>query len=470
MKIKYLLLFSFAFLQLQSYSQTKWTLEDCINYAHANNLQIKRQELQAKIANVDLLQSYTNILPDLNGNLSRNYGFGRQIDPFTNDFILENSVSDNYSISSSMSLFNGLQNYNNIKSNKYATLAAIQNVEKEKIENTFSISSAYLEILFQKELLEVAKNQKEITVLQVDRTEKLLTAGSVAKGDLLEMQAQLANENLNITNSQNQLNLSILNLSQLLDLDSIANFDIVVPDTIDPNIITLIPSVSNVYIEALSYLPHIKSAEYQLKRDEGQLAAQKGKRSPMIYLSGSIYTGYSDQRTLLNVNDPFEQEIGYVQSNPEQSIVTPAFGTEDYSYSKQFKDNIAQSLSLGINIPILNRWEVNNNISRARIRLEDSQFELDQVKQQLFKNIQQAHNDAVSAREKYNSAIEAVKSNKESFHYTQQKFNVGIVNSVEYNISKNNYIKAESDLLQAKYEYIFAVKILDFYRGIPITL
>jgi len=151
-------------------------------------------------------------------------------------------------------------------------------------------------------------------------------------------------------------------------------------------------------------------------------------------------------------------------------VVSPSYGVSDYSYSQQFNDNIAQSLSIGLSIPILNRWEVNNGISRARIQMEDSKFELDQVKQQLYKNIQQAHNDAISAREKYNSAIEAVKSNKESFHYTEQKFSVGMVNSVEYNIAKNNYIKAESDLLQAKYEYIFAAKILDFYRGIPITL
>jgi len=470
MKIKYLLLFLISFVQVQAFSQKKWTLEDCINYAHANNLQIKRQELQAKVASVDLLQSYTNILPDLNGNISRNYGFGRQIDPFTNDFILNNSMSDNYSVTSNISLFNGLQNYNNIRSNQYASLAAVQNVEKEKIENTFNISSAYLEILFQKELLEVAKNQKEVTVLQVDRTQKLVDAGNVAKGDLLEIQAQLANENLIVTNTQNQLNLSILNLSQLLDLDSTSNFDILVPDTIDPNIAINIPSVSLVYNDALEYLPHVKSAEYLLKSYEKQLAVQKGKRSPMLYLSGSIYTGYSDQRTLVNTDDFSEQEIGYIQGNPSQIVVSPSYGVSDYSYSQQFNDNIAQSLSIGLSIPILNRWEVNNGISRARIRMEDSKFELDQVKQRLYKNIQQAHNDAVSAREKYNSAIEAVKSNKESFHYTEQKFNVGIVNSVEYNIAKNNYIKTVSDLLQAKYEYIFAIKILDFYRGIPITL
>lgn len=464
--IFFIVLASFGLL---SFSQKPWTLSDCIEYAHANNLQIKRTELQSDIARVDLLQSKTNILPDLNGNISRNYTFGRQVDPFTNEFILDNSLYDNYSISSRVSLFNGLQNYNNIRSNHYASLAAVQNVEKEKVEKTFEISSAYLAILYQQELLEVARNQREVTVLQVDRTQKLVEAGSVAKGDLLEIQAQLANENLNVTNMQNDLQFSILNLVQLLDLDSIGGFSIVTPDTIDPETMFNIPDVSMVYNEALDYLPHIKYADYQLKSAQKNLLVQKGRRSPMLYMSASVYTGFSDQRLLIDTDNPYEYQIGYVQET-SQAVVTQNYNMVDYAYSDQFNDNIAQSISVGLSIPILNRWEVNNDISRAKIMVEDSKYELDQVKQQLFKNIQQAHNDAVSAREKYNSAKEAVNSYRESFHYTEQKFNVGIVNSVEYNIAKNNFIKAESELLQAKYEYVFSVKILDFYRGIPITL
>ena len=466
-RITFLLLAIIGF--SQAFSQEAWTLSDCIEYAHANNIQIKRTQLQSELSKVDLIQSYTNILPDLNGNLSRNYRFGRQVDPFTNEFIQNNAVYDNYSLSTTLSLFNGLYNYNTIKSSRYSSLAALQNVEKEKVEKTFEISSAYLTILYQQELLEVAKNQRGITDLQVERTRKLVDAGSVAKGDLLEIQAQLANENLNVTNMHNDLQLSLLNLVQLLDLDSTGGFSIVTPDTIVLEQMYTIPDVSVVFDEALAFLPHIKVADYQYKSAEKDLLVQKGRRSPMIYMTGSIYSGYSDQRLLTDTENPVEQPIGYVQGT-DQQVVTQSFGTMDYPYSDQFKDNIAQSISIGISFPISNRWEVNNNISKARIQVEDSRFELDQVKQQLYKNIQQAHNDAVSAREKYNSAKQAVDSYSESFHYTEQKFNVGIVNSVEYNIAKNNFIKAVSELLQAKYEYIFSLKILDFYRGIPITL
>ena len=448
MKIKLALLGSLSIISFSVLAQNPWTLSDCIDYAHANNIQIKRTELQAEVAEVNKLQSVTNLFPDLNGRVYRNYGFGRQVDPFTNEMLENNFINDNYSINSSVALFTGLQNYNNMKSSEYAMLAALQNVEKEKIELTLEIASAYLQILYQQELLGVAESQQEVTSLQVERTAKLVEAGSVARGDLLEIQAQLANENLNVTNSQNQLQFSVLNLVQLLDLDSTEGFQIVTPDTVDPSQFDAFSPVAFVYEEALAYLPHIKSAEYDLLSNEKALLVQKGKNYPTLYLSASIYTGYSDQRALYDA-----------QENPL-----------DYPYNDQFRDNIAQSVAIGLSIPIFNRWEVHNSVSKARIQVEDSRYILEQVKLQLYKNIQQAHNDAVSAREKFKSATEAVNSYRESFHYTEQKFNVGLVNSVEYNIGKNNYIKAESELLQAKYEYVFAVKILDFYRGVPISL
>lgn len=449
MRIKLAFLSFLMIISLSSFAQKTWTLSDCIEYAHANNLQIKRTELQADITKEDFLQSKLNLLPDLNANFSRDFSFGRQVNPGTNEYTNNNFIYDNYSITSNVALFNGLQNYNNIRRNKYARLAALQNVEKEKVEITLDISSAYLGILYQQELVEVAQSQREVTILQVDRSKKLVEAGSVARGDLLEIQAQLANENLNLTNSQNQLKLSFLILIQLLDLDSVAGFEIVTPDTVDPLKLPLIPEVSEVYNDALYFLPHVKRADYQLSHDKISLAVQHGRRSPLIYARGSIYTLYSNQNHLYD----------------------PITGAElRYPYGDQFSDNIAQSLNIGINIPIFNRWEVNNGISKARIQVEDSKYMVEQVKQQLYKNIQQAYNDALSAREKYNSAMEAVSSYSESFKYTEQKFNVGIVNSVEYSIAKNNYIKAESQLLQAKYEYVFANKILDFYRGKPISL
>jgi outer membrane protein len=427
------------------HAQKPWSLTDCIDYAHANNLQVKRAQLQADIAGNDLFQSKMNILPSVNASAGRNYTFGHSIDKFTNSFIVDNTVSDDYLLYSEVNLFSGLVNYNAIKANEYNTLSKMQDVEREKIEISFEIATAYLKILFNIELLEVAINQRNVTLMQVDRTEKLVQAGSTAKGDLLEISAQLAAEDLNVTNSKNELNLTYLNLSQILDLDSVNGFEIIVPDSVVPDFSASIVDVNTVYTESLTFLPHIKSAEYKLQAYEKNLAIQKGILYPTLSLGGTWGTGYSDNVINSNTN-------------------------EIYPYNDQLDLLSSKSISLSLRVPIFNKWEVKNNISNAKINMLDAEVNLDLTKQQLYKEIQQAHNDATSARDKYNSATVAVKSYKEAFGYTEQKFSVGIVNTVEYNIAKNNFIRAESDLLQAKYEYVFALKILDFYRGIPLSL
>ncbi len=442
---KYWFLIPFVAISLHAFSQTKWTLEDCINYAHDNNLQVKRQQLQADMAKNNYTQSYFNIAPNLNGSAGRSYATGHYLNTVTNTFIANKTTDDAYSLTSYLNLFNGLQTLNTIDKDHYTLLANLQNVEKEKVELTINIASAYLNVLFKKELLNVNISQKSVTEMQVDRTRKLVDAGSVAKGDLLSIQAQLATEKLNVTNAKNDLNLAYLNLAQLLDLDSTSNFEIYIPDTIRPDLVTPIVSSEQVYEDALNALPHVKAGEYQLKSSEKNLAIQKGRRSPQLYLGYNWVTNYSPSN-----------------KNAITGLTIP--------YNDQFKDNRYTTFTAGISIPILNYWNVNNSISNAKVQVFDAEYQLDQTKQQLHKLIQQAYNDAVSARDKYKAAVEAVDSYRESFVYTDQKFNVGIVNSVEYSIAKNNYIKAQSDLSQAKYEYIFQIKILDFYRGTPIKL
>lgn len=473
MKMKFIIgLAISSLLFIDAKSQDEWSLTDCINYAHANNITIKRQELQAEIAENDYFESKMQILPSLNAEAYRNYNFGRQVDPYTNDFITDNTMSDSYSIYASLNLFAGLRTYNAIQANKFNSLSMMQNVEKERVNIAIEIASAYLKILFSKELLEVAKSQKEVTELQVERTAKLVEAGNAARGDLLEIKAQLAAEELNVTNANNELNIAYLNLTQLLDLDSVGGFDIVVPDTVEPDFAAGVTDVYDVYADALDYLPHVKSAEYALKAYEKNLLIEKGRLSPQLSLGGSWSSGYSDSRYRTYEGELVETEIGYLQSDPNQIVVSQIAPTlyEDFPYRDQIEANSAKSLYFTLSIPIFNKWQIATSISNAKIQVLDAQQNLDLIKQQLYKEIQQAYSDAVSAREKYNSSLEAVNSYSEAFTYTEQKFNVGIVNSVEYNIAKNNYIKAQSELVQAKFEYIFSVKILDFYRGIPITL
>ncbi len=264
--------------------------------------------------------------------------------------------------------------------------------------------------------------------------------------------------------------MAYLELTQLLDLDSVINFDVVIPEDLLLDTTYILKSVMTIYNEALNNLPQIKSAEYSLMSREKSLAVQIGRRSPQLYLQGNYYTGYSSTGARLDLNSPYDMTIGYLNGDVNQPVTLPVYGTEDYPYFDQIKDNAYKSISVGLNIPIFNQNQVNRDISNARISVIDSKYALEQSKQILFKEIQQAHADAIAALEKYKSSTEAVKSNVEAFNYTQQKLDVGLVSSVDYNIAKNDLLKAQSDLLQAKYEYIFKTKILDFYSGKPITL
>jgi outer membrane protein len=300
------------------------------------------------------------------------------------------------------------------------------------------------------ELLQVSKDQHELTLQQVDRTSKLVDAGSLARGSLLEIQAQAAGEELNVIEAQNLLDISYLNLTQMLDLDSVGDFEIEIPEfgdvVRDPMLIT----VGSVYNDALNFLPQVQGAEYRLQSANQGLSIAQGGRSPNLYLNAQWGTGFSDAR--------------------QRTITLVPLVVEDVPFWEQMNGNQNSTVSLGLNIPIFNQWMVNTNISNARINVISNELSLETTKMDLYKNIQQSYADATAARKKYLATEEALKSMEESFKYTEQKFEVGLVNTVDYNTEKNRLTKTQSDLLQSKYDYIFKMKILDFYRGIPIRL
>jgi outer membrane protein len=432
-------------------AQKVWKLEDCINYALDNNLQIKQQVLNTRHNSNVLLQSKINLAPDLNAGAAHGFSWGRALDETTYEFTEDQRImSTNANVSSSVSLFSGLQQFNTIKQNEFNLLVSLQDLEKLKNDISLAIAAGYLQILFNSELLGVTKNQLEITQMQVNRTSKLVNAGSLARGALLEIEAQAASEELNVINAANQLDISYLTLTQLLDLDSVGNFKIEIPEFGDIADQEILLTVNSVFSEANSLLPQIKSAEYQLASSERGLGIAKGARSPSLYLSGSYGTGYSDNRKQFN----------------------PSTGQFDlpYSFSEQMQDNQSTTLSIGMRIPIFNGWSVNTNISNAKLSVMNSQLVLETERNNLYKEIQQSYADAVAARKKYLATQQALAAMEESFMYTEQKFEVGLVNTVDYNAEKNRLIQTQSDLLQAKYDYIFKIKILDFYRGKPLTL
>ncbi len=431
-------------------AQKLWSLENCIDYAYDHNLQIKQSELDVEASGDDLLQSKLNMLPTLNANASHNTGWGRSVDMATYRYTNKTTRQMYFSISSDITLFNGLQKVNTIRKQQFDYLAKKYNSDKIKNDMSLNIAAAYLQILYNTELVNNAQRQVSITNEQISRTKKQVEAGTLSKGNLLNIEAQGANEEVNLVNAKNKLMLAYLDLMQLLDLNSDTKFDIEKPHldiTAKPN---LLP-INTIYNTALGIMPQIKSAEYSLKSAGMSLAIAKGQRSPRLSLSGTYGNNYSDQI-----------KKSYDPTSPDFNLDKP--------FWDQLADNRNITMAFRLSIPLFNGFQVSNYIDKSKIYQENASLNLEIEKNQLRKNIEQAYTDALAAYKTYEARKKSVKSQRESFKYAQEKLNVGMLNSTDYNVAKIQLNNAESDLTASKYDYIFKTKILDFYLGRNLTL
>jgi outer membrane protein len=399
-------------------------------------------------ADDDYKQSKLNMLPTLNSSVSQRYNWGRTPNPQTNIYNTEQSQQFFVDLNSDITLFSGLQQINNVKQKQYEYL--IKKYDSDKIRNDISlnIAAAYLSILFNIELVNNAQRQVDVTKEQVEKTRKQVEAGAVAKGNLYDIQAQGANEEANLVNAKNNLMLAYLDLKQLLDLKASADFDIEKPKLEISGTPTILPA-NMIYDKAVGIMPEIKSAEYSVLSAEKTLEQAKGAYSPRLYASGSYGTTFSDQIREIN------PDLTYGNTIP---------------FGKQFTNNRNGALLFGLQIPIYNGFQVTTNVRKSKIYKEAVDLNLQLEKNKLRKNIESAYADALAAYQTYIARKKSVDSYKESFKYTQEKFNVGMVTATDYNIAKIQMNNAESDLASSKYDYIFKVKILDFYLGRSLTL
>ena len=437
-----------------AFSQGKvWSLQDCIAYALDNNISIKQQAVQTEFQKNALDLSKLRLLPSLNGSVAHTFSFGRALDQTTYQFTQNQTVtSDNFRATSDMDIFRGLQNYNGIKKSQYDLLASQQDLNYIKDNIALTVALDYLQVLLNKELVTAADNQLQITKQQIGKTQKLVDAGSVARGNLLQIQAQAAQEELQLITNKNLLDISILTLTQLLELQTPQGFEVVVPQIpIDTNTV-ISGDINEIYNVAVGNRPEVKSSEYKLTSSQYSMKIAQGQRSPSLGLGNTFTTGYSSIR--------------------KKTVIDPVTGptSVNYPFGQQFSDNMNYGLSFSLSIPILNGWQVNKAIDNARLTVENNQYALDLTKKTLYKNIQQAYTDAVAALKSYVSSLKAVASTEESFRYTEQRFNVGMVTPVDYNAAKTQLLNAQSNEAQSKYTFIFKTKVLDYYKGIPITL
>jgi outer membrane protein len=450
-------------------AQEVWSLRRCIDYALENNITVKQSLLNAELSRATMRESKASTLPSLNANAAHAYNFGRTIDPFTNQFATDLIRSDNFSLSSNLNLFSGFQNLNRVSQSRFDYLAAKYDAEKTANDIALNIATAYLQILFSEELLAIAENMASQTRLQVQRTAKLVNAGTLPRGGLLEVEAQLATEELQAVNARNSLDLAYLSLKQALDLPAATPFAIERPNLALPGNDLLNISTDVVYATALQNMPEIKSAQSRLQSSEKGVALARGGTSPRLFMNGSLGTGFSGLRQrVVGMDFTGVQQIGVTQSG--EPVLTPVASPvfERIPYNEQINENFNQSFGFFLTIPFFNGYQVRTAVSRAKIARINAEYNLKQTELQLNRNIQQAHADALASFKKYRATEKALESLNESFKYAEQRFNVGVLNAIDYNNAKTRLLNAESDLLQAKYDYIFKLKVLDFYQGKPL--
>lgn len=428
---------------INSSAQNVWSLQKCIDYALENNIQIKQQQLNTDYYETQLSQAKSNRLPNLNAQIGNDNSFGRSL-TYDNTYKNVNSSSLTGGASTNFTIFDGLILTNTIKKQELDLQATLKDLKKAKDDIMLSIARSYLEILFAEEVVLVDEAQIEVTRQQINRTQQLVDAGSLAKGSLLEIQAQLAREELQLVNDKNSVQLSYLTLFQFLELPIAESFTIEKP--VLPEIkanISMANSI-DVFNNAMNSRPEIQAAQLRVKSAESQLEIAKGNRYPSLSFNANYYNLYNNK-------------------------YTDVTGTS-IKFGDQLKNNRRSSLGLTLNIPIFNRFQVKNGITNATLQISDYKYRLQTESNVLRKDIELSYTNALAAFNRYISTQKAVVSMEEAFRYVEEKFNVGMVNSVDYNLQKNQLTAAKSQLLQAKYEYIFRTKILDFYNGIPIEL
>ena len=430
----------FTFLPLSA-QQHLWSLRECCDYAVEHNISIKQQQNQCRQQEIQLSTAKNSRLPDLSGSIGQNFSFGRGLTA-ENTYSNTNTSSSSFNLSTSVPIFTGFQIPNQIKLNQLNLEAATATLEKAKNDIRMQVAQAYVQILYDMEISEVAHRQIAIDSAQVARLQAFVNNGKASEAELSQQRSTLANSRLTATQADNNTRLALLTLTQLLELPTPEGFNIVKPNLDDLAVLGtlgspgMVPTPDQIYADALGVKPEIVAQQLKLKGTEHSIKIAQAGYYPTLSFSGGLGTNY------------------YTTSG----FKSDAFGT-------QIKNNFSQYIGLNLSVPIFNRFQTRNNIRTAKIEQENQQLALDNTKKTLYKDIQQVYYNALNAQSKEKSSEEAVKSSKDAFTLMQAKYENGKATITEFNESKNHYLKSESDLVQARYENLYQHALIEFYRG-----
>lgn len=455
----------------------EWTLRQCIDYALEQSLTVRRSEFDVNYSKIDYDQSKWAMVPSLNASASYGFNWGRSINPVTNLFTTQEIRSNQLAASSSVTLFNGLRLQNTVKQAGHDLQASEEDLQKTKNDVIINVVTLYVNVIFNKELLQNAQLQLNSSVEQLARTKAQVLAGALPKSDELNLEAQVASNELNVVNQENALTLSLLQLKQAMQLPGSADLDVEVPQ-LGVEDLVLDQTREEVFQTAMLVMPEIRSAKLRVESSYYAVQAAKGGLYPRLSLNGSVTTNYSSasdgRRFIANGEDPVPTivDIGYVEGTGQRvlapDVEIPGYYVDGYSRSDQFRDNIFRAVSLNLSIPVFNGMVSRSNYQRSVIARNQAEVNRLDVQNQLRQSVETAYNDAVAAAKTYASSQKQVTAREEAFRMVRQRYENGAANYVEYQVSENDLFQARSDLSRAKYNFIFRKKILDFYQNKPI--
>lgn len=419
-------------------AQEVWNLQKCISYAIEHNLSIKRQEATLDQNKVDLNTAQWSRLPNLNGNVGQSFNFGRALQA-DNTYGNRNTQSTNFSIGTNIPLFTGLQIPNNIALAKLNLKAAIEDLNKAKEDISIQVTSYYLQVLFNEELAKVAHNQVALSKEQLERKVAFFKNGKSSEAEVYEAKSRLAQDEMSAIQADNNYQLALLDLAQALELPTPEGFRIAAPQIEDITGTLSLPD--DVYAQALLNKPSIKAAQYRLEGASKSIRIAQSGWFPQLNFSAGLSTNY------YNIS-----------------------GIENASFSRQWHQNFNKYLQFSLSIPLFNRFETRNRVKSARIQRNALSWQLEESKKTLYKEIQQAYYNAIASEAKYKSSRTASEAAEATFNLMSEKYANGKATATEYNEMRTSWMKALSDHIQARYDYLFRSKILEFYQGVPLEL
>jgi outer membrane protein len=441
-----LLITTFAQAQIK-----KWTLKECVYYAIENNINIQQSELDNELIAIDKKDALGNFLPSVNANTSHNWNIGLNINPITNVAATQTFQNTGIGLNVGVDIYNGLQNQNRLRRSNLARIAGQYQLTKMKDDISLNIANAYLQILFNIENLKVQEEQLQNNNKQKVRTQTLVDAGSVPRGDLLDMTATVATSEQAVIVAKNALLISKLSLAQLLQLDEFENFDVAEADYSLTESEVMLQSPGAIYEKAKEERVELKIARANLEVAQKDIDIARGAYQP------SLRGFYSFSSRATN-SDRFSSDgMGNIIARGPAPIFD------------QFSENKGNAFGIQLSVPILNGFAVRNSVERSKVSFKRSQVAVSQQEIDLKRNVFTAFTDANGALNAYEAALKAVAARRESYKYAQERFDVGLLNAFDLNQSQTLFVNAESDVVRTKYDYIFRVKVVEFYFGIPIA-